>query len=307
MKTLPAGLAEHLAGEVTTPLCRCWRLTRRDGAVLGFTDHDRDISVRRRNLRSGDRVCRERDRTVARALTSTRQEVTGALRSDRQSPADRFVRRPLRRRAGRNMAGQLGGAGRAGLLEKVFYDRRNREEDGAFRVELREPVGRHGRGPVGIRFLRSCDADLGDARCKVNLANPNHSTGCERAPICANPDRACVADQLKAGYDDGLVSRRQASSSPPARQRRATAVEIGEHYAAKRLRNHASVETDAVCHCRGRRLTVTRRMRQELYDLPSQVRQRSELSRLSPHSRQRFLARLRARRFRTMDGGPIVP
>jgi uncharacterized phage protein (TIGR02218 family) len=44
MKTLPPGLDAHVAGEVTT-LAFCWKLTRRDGTVLGFTDHDRDIVV----------------------------------------------------------------------------------------------------------------------------------------------------------------------------------------------------------------------------------------------------------------------
>ena len=43
MRELPAELAAHLAGGITS-LCRCWRLVRRDGAVMGFTDHDRDIS-----------------------------------------------------------------------------------------------------------------------------------------------------------------------------------------------------------------------------------------------------------------------
>src|SRR5919197_391085 len=42
MKNLPAGLQAHLDSGVTT-LCWCWRLTRRDGAKLGFTDHDRDL------------------------------------------------------------------------------------------------------------------------------------------------------------------------------------------------------------------------------------------------------------------------
>jgi hypothetical protein len=42
MRTLPSGLAAHLEGGATT-LCRCWTLTRRDGAVFGFTDHDRDL------------------------------------------------------------------------------------------------------------------------------------------------------------------------------------------------------------------------------------------------------------------------
>ena len=43
MKTLNPALTTHLAGEVTT-LATCWKLTRRDATVLGFTDHDRDIT-----------------------------------------------------------------------------------------------------------------------------------------------------------------------------------------------------------------------------------------------------------------------
>ena len=42
MKTFSPSLAAHLAGGITT-LCTCWRITRSDGAVLGFTDHDRTI------------------------------------------------------------------------------------------------------------------------------------------------------------------------------------------------------------------------------------------------------------------------
>lgn len=37
-------LATHLAGEVTT-LATCWKVTRVDGTVFGFTDHDRNLSV----------------------------------------------------------------------------------------------------------------------------------------------------------------------------------------------------------------------------------------------------------------------
>jgi uncharacterized phage protein (TIGR02218 family) len=43
MKTLGAALASHVAEGVTT-LCRCWRIGRRDGIVMGFTDFDRDIA-----------------------------------------------------------------------------------------------------------------------------------------------------------------------------------------------------------------------------------------------------------------------
>ncbi len=44
MKTVTTQLAAHLAGEVTT-LATCWKITRTDETVLGFTDHDTDLVV----------------------------------------------------------------------------------------------------------------------------------------------------------------------------------------------------------------------------------------------------------------------
>jgi uncharacterized phage protein (TIGR02218 family) len=44
VKTASAALAAHLEQEVTT-LATCWTLTRTDGLVLGFTDHDRDLVI----------------------------------------------------------------------------------------------------------------------------------------------------------------------------------------------------------------------------------------------------------------------
>jgi hypothetical protein len=44
MKSISGALAQDLAGEVTT-LATCWQITRRDGEVLGFTDHVRDLEV----------------------------------------------------------------------------------------------------------------------------------------------------------------------------------------------------------------------------------------------------------------------
>ena len=43
MKSLPATLQAHL-DDGTTTLAWCWRITRADGLVLGFTDHDRTLS-----------------------------------------------------------------------------------------------------------------------------------------------------------------------------------------------------------------------------------------------------------------------
>jgi uncharacterized phage protein (TIGR02218 family) len=43
MKTVSANLATHIASETLT-LVNCWKVTRRDGTVLGFADHDEDIT-----------------------------------------------------------------------------------------------------------------------------------------------------------------------------------------------------------------------------------------------------------------------
>lgn len=44
MKQISAELATHIASEVTT-LATCWKLTRRDSVIFGFTDHDMDINI----------------------------------------------------------------------------------------------------------------------------------------------------------------------------------------------------------------------------------------------------------------------
>jgi len=42
MRALSEGLQAHLDTGASS-LCRCWQVTRRDGPVQGFTDHDRDL------------------------------------------------------------------------------------------------------------------------------------------------------------------------------------------------------------------------------------------------------------------------
>src|SRR5690606_36235294 len=44
MRNVPEIFAAHLAGGAST-VATCWILRRRDGEVLGFTDHDADIVV----------------------------------------------------------------------------------------------------------------------------------------------------------------------------------------------------------------------------------------------------------------------
>jgi hypothetical protein len=44
VKVVPIALATHTASGSTT-LATCWKVTRSDAQVFGFTDHDRDLVV----------------------------------------------------------------------------------------------------------------------------------------------------------------------------------------------------------------------------------------------------------------------
>src|SRR5919106_5967163 len=72
MKTVSAALAQHLAGEVTT-IITCWKITRRGGVVLDFTDYVRDLETYGSPIKRqvATRVTRSAARLTLRSTTST--------------------------------------------------------------------------------------------------------------------------------------------------------------------------------------------------------------------------------------------
>lgn len=164
-----AALFEHL-GTGTTTVCRAWAVTRVDGVVLGFTDHDRDLSFEGILFRADSGI-------TARALAQTtglsvdNSEAYGALRSDAIAEAD-------------ILAGRYDGADvRAWLVNwtdpeaRLLQFRGSLGEltraGGAFTAELRglsEPLNR----TQGHIYLAGCTAVLGDARCKFDMGQPGY-------------------------------------------------------------------------------------------------------------------------------------
>lgn len=167
MRKLPQGLAEHLAGSATTT-CRAWRLTRRDGLVLGFTEHDRELAFAGTVFEAATGF-QAGDVETGLGLSADAAEVAGAFSAAAISKADLA-------------AGRYDGARVEMFLvnwqapeEHLLLSTRElgevRSGPNAFQAELRSLAANLDR-PVGRIYARSCDAELGDHRCRVDLNDP---------------------------------------------------------------------------------------------------------------------------------------
>jgi len=164
VRVLPASFAAHLSGGATT-LCRCWRLVRTDGTAMGFTDHDSDVVFDGLTFAAMTGLASTGDVTKA-GLSVGGLEVMGALSSagldakELSSGLYDFARVTLW------LVNWAEPAERAVLREGTLGE--VTREDGAFRAEVRGPMQalETVRGRV---VTRGCDADLGDARCGVDL------------------------------------------------------------------------------------------------------------------------------------------
>lgn len=167
MRTIPPALQSKLDSGITT-LCRCTIVTRRDGVVLGFTDHDEDVVL-------GEVVCRagtglagsEAISRLGLAVDGT--EISGALADDSLTEADlsagRFDAASVETHLVDWSEPALGVLISKGTLGEV------RREGQAFAAEIRglaETLSQES----GRLYTASCSADLGDARCTVDLDGP---------------------------------------------------------------------------------------------------------------------------------------
>ena len=168
MKALSPDLAAHLASGATT-LCWCWRVVRRDGVVLGFTDHDRALTFDGTTYEAASGFTASDINRWPRSLCRQPRGDRRALicNADRR----RSGGRPLRRCAHRNLSRQLG------RYEPARADALGKHRRGApYRYGHLRPNFAGSRttcsSPKGRLLQLTCDADLGDARCTVDLSSP---------------------------------------------------------------------------------------------------------------------------------------
>jgi uncharacterized phage protein (TIGR02218 family) len=167
VRAIDANLANHITGGVTT-LCHCWLVVRGDGVALAFTDHDRPVSF------GGDTYEPASGFHTSEAVSQTGfatggVDVYGALSSDRLTEDDLaaglYDRAEVRVFLVNWSAPDERHLPRVGHLGEVV------REDGAFRAEIRSLAALLDQ-PQGRVFRHGCDADLGDARCTIDLENP---------------------------------------------------------------------------------------------------------------------------------------
>ncbi|MBW4709570.1 DUF2163 domain-containing protein [Roseobacter sp. YSTF-M11] len=158
-------------GTGNTSLCRCFLLTRLDGVVMGFTDHDRDLSFDGVTFLASAALTAS-DAASALGMAADEMEASGALSADAITESDLA-------------AGLFDGAA-VQVFDVDWSDTSVR------RLLGRYTIGQVERGSVAFRTeLRSlsagltrktgrihsvlCDARIGDARCGLNLSSPAFS------------------------------------------------------------------------------------------------------------------------------------
>lgn len=196
MKEIPDALAAHLVGDATT-LCRCWRVTRRDGLVLGFTEHDRNLTFAGTQFLAASGFAGTEARAV-NGLAAPGAEVTGGFSSavirEEDLAAGRYDGARVEVFTVNWQEPQL-----QHLLMKVQEIGEVSRAGGAFAAELRSFAHRLSQ-EKGRIYGRRCDASLGDGRCRVDLsAAGRRATGLVTA--VEGRDRVVVSGL--GGFADG--------------------------------------------------------------------------------------------------------
>lgn len=164
MKTLNPDLQAHLTSGVTT-LCWCWKITRNDGASQGFTDHDRPLSFGGLTYEAATGFTASEVQSTL-GLSVDNLTVLGALTSDTINEKDLC--------AGLYDNAEIeiwrvnwASPDQRVLMRKGSLGEVQRGRTG-FQAEVRG-LAHILNQPVGRAYGYSCDADLGDIRCKFTL------------------------------------------------------------------------------------------------------------------------------------------
>lgn len=189
MKVFSDSFKSKLAATSTT-LCTVWQITRKDGRVFAFTDHDRDLAVSGQIYLAAGGYSASAIKSDS-AMSTDNLDVEGYLDSDLITEAD------LSNGLWDYAAVKIGCVDwsapalgvdwqRTGWLGEVTITGQ------AYKAELRG-IMQALQQTIGRTYTPLCDAQLGDARCKVGLA-AHTVTG----TVGSVPDRMMINDSARS-------------------------------------------------------------------------------------------------------------
>ncbi len=201
MKTLSSALNAHLQQEVTT-LALCWKLTRTDSVVMGFTTADRDIVLdgvtyqASTGFAPGDlesNAQMEDDRLLLEGLLHTEaitdQDVTAGVYDF--ADIEIFMVNYMDLTQGKVVL-------RTGIFGEVTY------ENNQFSVEIHGKSHQMNR-TIGQLYSPLCRAELGDSACGVALAGYTR-TGTVTQVLDAQTLEDTALTDVSGFFDFGVVT-----------------------------------------------------------------------------------------------------
>ncbi|AZV78554.1 DUF2163 domain-containing protein [Parasedimentitalea marina] len=199
MADLSPDFQAHVQSGLTT-LCRAWAISRADGVVLGFTDHDQSLGFEGYSFKAGTGLT-ALALQQATGLSVDNTEAIGGLSDVSVSEVDID-------------AGRYDGAEvRCWLVNWADVSVRwlmfrgsigqLRRAGGAFHAELRGLSDALNR-PLGRVYQKPCTAVLGDSACRFALDTPGYR---EEVPV----EQVVRAQEYRwpdlAGYEPGWFAR----------------------------------------------------------------------------------------------------
>jgi uncharacterized phage protein (TIGR02218 family) len=198
VRVTPSALVTHRSLG-TTSMATCWRVTRQDAQVFGFTDHDRNLTVDGVRYLAGTGFLPSAIETQSR-LASDNQSMLGFLNGESIVAADLaagvwdyaeiFVFQVNWRDTSQGI--DIKERGRIGEITL---------QRGVFQAEFRGLANAYGQA-INEVYQAGCRAQLGDDRCTVDLV-PWTVTGTVDAVSASGLTVTDAARTEAAGYFEG--------------------------------------------------------------------------------------------------------
>ncbi|MBI1867721.1 MAG: DUF2163 domain-containing protein [Methylocystis sp.] len=198
MRSVSASMQAKLDAAVST-FCNCWRLARRDGTIMGFTDHDRDLAFNGVIFRAGSGLAATQVESGVGFAAGT-SEALGALQADSLTESDL-------------LDGLYDGASVevwlvdwSAVEDRVLLNIATigevKRSEFAFSAELRSSAHLFDQQRGGS-FQRACSADLGDERCRFDLSTQGFSTTGSVSSSAGSSMVAALAGVFDANFFTG--------------------------------------------------------------------------------------------------------